>query len=88
MKGPSIAVMLGHPAEDQGDDHAGLSSDESKSAGADAGKALISAVKAGNGEAVYRAFCAMNDLRAAEGDEEAEKVAEEGPSDDEGDHNE
>jgi hypothetical protein len=81
VKGPSIAVMLGHPSEDA-ESGEGLSSEESKSAGSDAGKALISAVKAGNGEAVYRAFCAMKDLHESEDDEEAaEKDAEEGPSD-------
>jgi len=86
VKGPSIAVMLGHPSDDE--DSTGLSSEESKSAGEDAGKALISAVKAGNGEAVYRAFCAMRDLHESEEDEDAEKTAEAGPSDDKGDHNE
>ena len=71
MKGPSIAVMLGHPEPD--DDDVGLSHGESKSAGADAGKALISAIKAGDGEAAYRAICAMNELHESEEGEDYAK---------------
>ena len=80
MKGPSIAVMLGHPEHEE-EDGVGLSHGESKSAGADAGKALISAIKAGDGEAAYRAVCAMNELHESGEEEDYAK-----PEDTEGEH--
>jgi hypothetical protein len=87
--------MLGHHDEEDGDDgyeHGEPGLGESKEGGRDAGKALISAVKAGDPEAVYRAFCAMSAIHEQEEglkeSGEAEEVAENGPSDDKGDHEE
>lgn len=85
MKGPSIAVMLGHPAEGESDEaEPGLA--ESKAGEKDAAKALISAVASKDPEAVVRAFRAMSTLchESSELEESGEEESKDEGSDDEG----
>lgn len=80
MKGPSIAVMLGGHAEPDGDEAHEPGLPEAKSGAKDAAKALISAVKVGDPEAVYRAFRSLSALCEGMDDLEDSGESDEGKS--------
>jgi hypothetical protein len=85
---PSIAVMLGSKSKDGGEDSGEPGLSESKSAGLDAAKALISAVASKDADAVYRAFRSLSTLCGEVNDLEDSGESEEPPASEEADSDE